>query len=257
MAPRRGPAGSGRIRADALLVERGLAATRAEAEAYLRAGQVSASSRRIDKPGELLDRDVALDFRPLGGRFVSRGGEKLAGALADFALSPAGLVCLDVGASTGGFTDCLLQAGAAKVYAIDVGRHQLHERLRQDPRVVGRERTHVRDLRPGDFAPPPALIVADLSFIALAAVFPAIAPLGAEGAEALLMVKPQFELDARDVPAGGVVTDEVLHRAAVERVLTSVRACGWIDAGVAPSRLPGHEGNREFFIHARRKRAAD
>lgn len=241
-----------RLRADELLVERGLAATRAEAEAFLRAGQVSVPGRRIDKPGELLDRDTLLDFKPLGGRFVGRGGEKLDGALDDLGVSAVGRVCLDVGASTGGFTDCLLQRGAIKVFAIDVGRNQLHERLRHDARVVSRERTHIRDVAAGDLVPTPSLIVVDVSFIGLATVFPNIAALAGEGAEALLLVKPQFELDARDVPGGGVVADPELHRRAVERVLTSVRACGWIDAGVAPSRLPGTEGNREFFVHARR-----
>lgn len=245
MAPRR-------VRADVLLVERGLAGTQAEAEAYLRAGQVSVSGRRIDKPGELLESDAVIDFKPLGGRFVSRGGEKLAGALEDLGVLPAGRVCLDVGASTGGFTDCLLQAGAIKVFAIDVGRNQLHERLRNDARVVSRERTHLRDVAPGELVPAPSLIVVDVSFTSLAGLFPAIAALAGDGAEALLMVKPQFELEARDVPSGGVVADPDLHRAAVERVLTSVRGCGWIVAGVAPSRLPGTEGNREFFVHTRR-----
>jgi 23S rRNA (cytidine1920-2'-O)/16S rRNA (cytidine1409-2'-O)-methyltransferase len=237
---------------DELLVERGLAATMADAQIAIREGRVHGVDRRYDKPGERVPEGLDLTVKPAGARFVSRGGEKLAGALVDFDLDPQGLLCVDLGASTGGFTDCLLQHGARRVLAVDVGRGQLHERLRRDPRVVSREETDLRSLDPAGvralLGGECGLVVGDLSFISLARCLDAIAPLLVPGCPGLLLVKPQFELARGQVPAGGVVDDAELEQSAVKRVLTRAGECGLIARGMRVSCLRGADGNREYFV---------
>ncbi|MDX2175267.1 MAG: TlyA family RNA methyltransferase [Candidatus Sumerlaeia bacterium] len=233
---------------DQLLAQLGLAESREQAQRLIRAGLVVGPDKRFDKPGHLIDADTAL--RVLGAEhpYVSRGGVKLAGALDAFALDPAGAVALDLGASTGGFTDCLLQRGAAKVYAIDVGRGQLHARLAADPRVDARERTHLDALEPEQFDPRPALAVADLSFISATRALGPLERVLARPAAAALLVKPQFELGRGRIPRGGVVTDPAAHREAVDMVKQSAAARGWEVAAEAPSPIAGGDGNREFFL---------
>lgn len=175
---------------------------------------------------------------------------KLEGALEDFAISPQGLVCLDVGSSTGGFTDCLLQRGAARVFAVDVTIDQLDWKLRQDPRVMTVER-NARYLRAEDIAEPPALVTMDVSFISVAKVLPVVVPVAAPGADFLILIKPQFELEKSEIGKGGIVRDAALHQKAIERVQAAATECGLTILGVRPSHLPGTEGNQEFFLHAR------
>lgn len=230
-------------RLDVLLVERGLAESRAQAQALVLAGLVPG----FEKPGQQLDEAVELtvERRP---RYVSRGGEKLAHALAALGVDPHGRHCLDLGASTGGFTDCLLQHGAARVVALDVGYGQLHPRLRADPRVVVLERVNARSLEELPFAP--ELVTCDVSFISAATVLPPALRLAAPGWEALVLVKPQFEAGRADAPKG-VVRDPEVHR----RVLRAfcARAVDWraTVAGIVDSGLPGPKGNREFVVHLR------
>ena len=183
-------------------------------------------------------------------RFVSRGGEKLSGALVDFGLDPTGRVCLDVGASTGGFTDCLLQAGARRVVAVDVGYGQLHEQLRRDERVIVLERTNARTLSADLLPEAPDLVTADVSFISLRLLLPRLAEV-APGADLLVLVKPQFEVEKGQVGKGGVVRDDGLRAAAVARVRACAEALGYVAAGQADSRLPGPKGNREVFLWLR------
>jgi len=230
-----------KTRLDVLLVERGLAESRSQAQALVLAGLV----RGHDKPGEQVARDIELEVeRP--PRFVSRGGQKLQNALDALGLEVAGRDCVDVGASTGGFTDCLLQAGAARVVAIDVGYGQLHPRLRADPRVTVLERVNVRSLTELPF--PPALVVCDVSFISVTKALPPVLALASPGWEALVLVKPQFEAGRREV-AKGVVRDPEVHRNVLERVIEAARAWGAVTVGVVDSGLPGPKGNREFFVH--------
>jgi 23S rRNA (cytidine1920-2'-O)/16S rRNA (cytidine1409-2'-O)-methyltransferase len=238
-----------RKRLDVLLVERGLAETRAQAQALVMAGLVPGHA----KPGEQVDEAAPLAVeQPL--RYVSRGGQKLEHALDEFALDVAGLDCLDVGASTGGFTDCLLQRGAARVIALDVGRGQLHPKVRDDPRVTVLERVNVRRLKELPFAP--ELVTCDVSFISVRVALPPALELAKSGWRALVLVKPQFEAGREDVGKGGVVRDPEIWR----RVLQDVgeASLGW-DAepvGVADSGLPGPKGNREFFLHLRHRPGA-
>ena len=247
-----------RVRLDQLVLERGLAATRDRAQALLLAGRVRVGqgdgARRDRKPGDLVPRDTALDVEPRP-RFVSRGGEKLAAALDAFGVDPAGRVCLDVGASTGGFTDCLLQRGASRVYALDVGRGQLAEALRTDPRVTSLERTHVRRLIPDDPRPvrlpeSPSLAVVDVSFIGLGGVLPAVAAQLAPGAEIVALVKPQFEADPR-LAADGLVRDPEVRRQAVADVAAAAAEIGLEVLGESESPLVGPAGNHEWFLHLR------
>jgi 23S rRNA (cytidine1920-2'-O)/16S rRNA (cytidine1409-2'-O)-methyltransferase len=229
-----------------LLVARGLAATRDEAARIVMAGDVSVSGRRIEKPGEQVALDVGLRVRA-AAKHVSRGGGKLEAALDGFAIAVAGRICLDAGCSTGGFTDCLLQRGAARVYAVDVGYGQLAWSLRNDPRVVLYERTNVRSLRREDLDPAPTLVVADLSFVSLRSVLPALVELCARPGELVVLVKPQFEL-ARALVAGGVVADPALRARAVEDVAAAARELGLEVRGPIESPVPGAEGNRELFL---------
>jgi 23S rRNA (cytidine1920-2'-O)/16S rRNA (cytidine1409-2'-O)-methyltransferase len=229
-------------RLDVLLVERGLAESRSQAQALVLAGRVPGHA----KAGEQVDDDTDLTISELP-RFVSRGGEKLAHALAAFDISPSGLDCLDVGASTGGFTDVLLQAGARQVIALDVGYGQLHERLRSDPRVTVLERTNVRLLEALPFAP--QLIVCDVSFISVRTALPPALALAVAGWEAVVLVKPQFEAGRADVGRGGVVRDPAVHRRVLLEVAEAALGFGGETAGVVHSGLPGPKGNREFFLH--------
>jgi 23S rRNA (cytidine1920-2'-O)/16S rRNA (cytidine1409-2'-O)-methyltransferase len=240
-----------RIRVDERVVELGLESTRSRARARILAGDVRLGDRVLDKPGHLVAIDAPLELRERP-RFVSRGGEKLSGALEALRLDPAGLRCADAGASTGGFTDCLLQRGARSVLAIDVGYGQLAAALRQDPRVRLLERTNVRYLEPPEGEAGFELVTADLSFISLRLVLPRLADLAAPGGQLLLLVKPQFELGREEVGGGGVVRDPARRRAAVERVRSTAEGLGLVWEGEVESVLPGPKGNREIFLLLRR-----
>ena len=231
-------------RLDVLLVERGLAETRSQAQALVLAGLVKGHT----KAGEQLDDSTALEVEA-GPRFVSRGGEKLANALEAFELDVTGDECLDVGASTGGFTDCLLQAGAARVIALDVGYGQLHPRLRADERVTVLERTNVRNLDCSALPFLPSFVTADVSFISLAKALPPALACAAPAWRALVLVKPQFEAGQADVGKGGVVRDSAVHERVLGEIAAQVPEWGAKLEGIADSGLPGPKGNREFFIH--------
>jgi len=238
-----------RQRADRLLVERGLAGSREEAVRLLLAGKVTAAGRRVEKPGTLLPADAALAVAGPAHPFVSRGGVKLQHALEAFGVAPRGRVCLDVGASTGGFTDCLLQAGAAQVVAVDVGYGQFDARLRGDPRVHLLERTNVRHLTPAELPAAPDLAAVDVSFISLGLVLPVVAALLAPPREIVALVKPQFEVGRGQVGKRGVVREPALHRSVLERVAGLGPALGLAVRGIAASPLLGPQGNREFLMH--------
>jgi 23S rRNA (cytidine1920-2'-O)/16S rRNA (cytidine1409-2'-O)-methyltransferase len=235
-----------RIRLDQLLVERGLAGSRAEAQRLLLAGAVElegASSRTL-KPGQLVPADAGLSLRPRP-RWASRGGEKLEAALDAFAIDPAGLVCLDAGASTGGFTDVLLARGAARVYAVDVGRGQLLDRLRRDERVVSMERINLRELR--SLPEPVQLATLDLSFISLRLVLPTVRSLLAADGRAVALVKPQFEAGREAVPRGGVIRDPQVHREVLLRFGEDAAGAGFGAVDLIRSPLAGTDGNVEFL----------
>jgi 23S rRNA (cytidine1920-2'-O)/16S rRNA (cytidine1409-2'-O)-methyltransferase len=235
-------------RLDQLLCERGLAETRSRAQALVMAGRVRVDGRLVTKAGTSIPGSAALEVEQ-GPAFVSRGGDKLATALAAFEVDVAGLACLDVGASTGGFTDCLLQAGAAHVVALDVGRGQLHERLVTDPRVTLLEGVNARLLAPGEIpGPAPALAVVDVSFISLALVLPPIVGVLARPYRLLPLVKPQFEA-GRSEARRGVVRDAGVHAAVLERVAAAATEAGGVVLGACESGHPGPAGNREFFLH--------
>lgn len=235
-------------RLDERLVRDGLAETRAKAQALVMAGGVLVDGAVVDKPGTRVRPDAAVALRAAASPYVSRGGEKLAGALDDLGIDPAGRTCLDVGASTGGFTDCLLQRGARRVVALDVGHGQLHEKLRADPRVRVVERVNVRHADGSVLAGEAVdLVVADVSFVSLRLVLPRLAAL-APAADWLLLVKPQFEVGRGQVGRGGVVRDDALRRAAADAVRAAAEALGWRFLGQADSRLPGPKGNREIFL---------
>lgn len=237
-------------RADQALVERGLVESRTRAAALILAGRVFSGERRIDKPGQPVAEGVALELRGQDHPWVSRGGVKLAHGLAHFGLSPAGLVCLDIGASTGGFTDVLLHGGAARVYAVDVGHGQLAWKLRNDPRVVVRERVNARHLDAVTVPEKVGALVCDAAFIGLETVLPAPLALCAPGAWAIALIKPQFEVGPA-VAKGGVVRDAAVHEAVCARIAAWWAALeGWSVLGVEPSPLLGPEGNREFLVGA-------
>jgi 23S rRNA (cytidine1920-2'-O)/16S rRNA (cytidine1409-2'-O)-methyltransferase len=251
--------GSERRRLDLLLVERGLAETRSKAQALLLAGRVrvgAGDGARLDRrPGDLVDSAIQVDLVERAP-FVSRGGEKLAAALDAFGIDPSGRVCLDVGASTGGFTDCLLRRGASRVYALDVGRGQLAASLRDDPRVVSLERTHARRLDPADaeaveLPERPSLAVVDVSFISLTRLLGGISARLTPDGEIVALVKPQFEAAPRDVPRG-VVRDPGVRAAAVARVRAHAEGLGLSVRGEVESPLVGSAGNHEWFLHLAR-----
>ncbi|MDD5630300.1 MAG: TlyA family RNA methyltransferase [Elusimicrobia bacterium] len=237
-----------KLRLDALLVERGLFATRARAQAALLAGRVRVAGRPGAKAGSSVPVDARLEVLGDPNPFVSRGGLKLAAALEGLPVPVAGRVCLDVGASTGGFTDCLLSRGASLVYAVDVGTAQLHAKLRADPRVRSLEQFHAKDLRPGMFEPRPDLAVVDVSFISLAKVLPHVLPCLAAPFDILALVKPQFELEPKLAPKGVVRRPE--HRAlALARVRAALRGLPVREAGVMECPVHGPKGNIESFVH--------
>jgi 23S rRNA (cytidine1920-2'-O)/16S rRNA (cytidine1409-2'-O)-methyltransferase len=239
-------------RLDAELVRRGLARSRAEAKRAIEEGRVVVRGMPASQASTLVAPDTSIAFAPGASRFVSRGGEKLDGALAHLDVDVSGLRWLDAGASTGGFTDRLLQGGASEVLAIDVGYGQLDWKLRNDERVIVRERTNVRSLTLEDLPWRPQGVVADLSFISLALVLPTLVDLAEADAGFVLLVKPQFEVGKDLVGKGGVVRDAGSWRAAVEKVVDEAERLGLGLAGVVASHLPGPAGNREFFVHLRR-----
>ncbi len=241
-----------RKRLDLLLVERGLAESLPKAQAMILAGEVRIEGERAAKAGMSIAQNVRVDVTSRAQKYASRGGIKLEGALADFSIDPAGRVCLDVGSSTGGFTDCLLQKAAARVYAVDVNISQMAWKLQQDARVVRIER-NARELRREDLPEPVDLVVADVSFISVGKVLKPVEALVKFGADLLILVKPQFELPRESVGAGGIVSDPALHQQAVAGVRAAAVAAGIEVLGVRPSCLPGAEGNQEYFLHARKK----
>ena len=242
----------GKIRLDVLLVERGLAPSRERAQALLLAGVVRVDGQKMEKPGSQVAAEARVELAGEGPKYASRGGEKLEGALEDFGISVEGRVCADIGSSTGGFTDCLLQRGAARVYGIDVTPKQMDWKLQQDARVKLIEK-NARYLKPEDLPEAVELVAMDVSFISAAKVARAAASVAAPGAELVILVKPQFELEKRDVGKGGIVREAALHEKAVERVKEAAREAGLEVEGVKASRVTGAEGNQEFFLHARKK----
>ncbi|MBF0332950.1 MAG: TlyA family RNA methyltransferase [Alphaproteobacteria bacterium] len=240
-----------KMRLDQLLVDRGLAESRARAQALIMAGLVWSGDRRLVKAGQAVALETPVELRGQDHPWVSRGGLKLVKGLDQFGIDPTGLVCLDVGASTGGFTDVLLARGAARVYAVDVGHGQLAWKLRQDPRVVVLERTNARHLTEAEVPEPPGLITCDASFIGLATVLPAALALASPGARLVALIKPQFEVGKGRVGKGGVVRDPALHDEVCEAIRDWVGGLpGWSVLGVAESPILGPEGNKEFLIAA-------
>jgi 23S rRNA (cytidine1920-2'-O)/16S rRNA (cytidine1409-2'-O)-methyltransferase len=242
----------GKKRLDLLVVETGLADSREKAQAMILAGEVRVNGSRSDKAGMQVATDARIEVSGTSAKYASRGGLKLEGALEDFAVDVSAKSCLDIGASTGGFTDCLLSNGARCVYAVDVTTEQMVWRLQQDPRVK-QIKANARNLRPEQIPEPADLVTVDVSFISVAKVLPAVVAAAGPRAEYLILVKPQFELDRGDVGRGGIVRDAALHARAVERVRTAAEAAGLRVEGVRPSRVTGAEGNQEFFLHARNR----
>jgi 23S rRNA (cytidine1920-2'-O)/16S rRNA (cytidine1409-2'-O)-methyltransferase len=243
--------GGKRVRADHLLVERGLAPSRSRAAALIMAGAVYSGETRIDKAGQLVDQDGPLELRGADHPWVSRGGLKLVHALDAFGIDPAGQICLDIGASTGGFTDVLLARGAARVYAVDVGQGQLAWKLRQDPKVVVLERVNARHLTAAQIPEPIGIIVCDASFIGLETVLPVPMSFAAPDCRLVALIKPQFEVGPERVGKGGIVRDPALHEAVCERIRDWIASrAGWRVLGVVGSPITGADGNREFLIAA-------
>ena len=237
-----------RQRLDVLLVERRLAPSRQRARAMIMAGKVLVDSRPVSKAGFLVPATAGILLKEKDIPYASRGGLKLEGALQSLELNPEGCICLDVGASTGGFTDCLLQHGAARVYAVDVGYGQLAWKLRQDRRVVVIERTNIRHMAAEAIPDPVDLVTIDVSFISLKIVVPAVTVFMGRGARILALIKPQFEVGKKQVGKGGVVRDATLHKEVIEVLSAFFQAKGLRSGGVLPSPILGPKGNREFFI---------
>ena len=239
-----------RRRADRLLVERGLFDSRAKAQAAIAAGLVNANGVTVRKPSEEIATDAAIEASP-AHPYVSRGGVKLSPALDHFGFDPKGRVCLDVGASTGGFTQVLLERGAKRVHAVDVGRGQLHESLRMRAEVDSLEQTDIRTLAPDYFDPPPDLVTIDVSFISLKQVLPAALALVRPPAQLVALIKPQFEA-GRDAIKKGIVRDTAVHKAVCDDIVAFVGSLGWRVIGVTPSPIAGGDGNVEFLLGAAR-----
>lgn len=239
-------------RLDVLLVELKLAESRARAQALVLAGEVVVDDQRVDKPGTLVPRDAEVRLKGEPLPYVSRGGLKLKAALDRFALDVRGAACADIGASTGGFTDCLLQAGAARVHAIDVGYGQLHHKLQSDPRVISRERVNARHLTLAELPEPVSFLVIDVSFISLRLVLPAVLPRLSSGGTLVALVKPQFEVGKGKVGKGGVVRDAAARAEAIEGIRAFVEAAGLEVIGVMDSPIAGPAGNVEALLVARR-----
>ncbi len=241
---------SGRWRADRLLVERGLFESRAKAQAAIEAGLVSANGALVRKSSDEIESNATLSATP-AHRYVSRGGVKLAAALDNFGFDPKGRICLDVGASTGGFTEVLLQRGARKVYAVDVGRGQLHASLRARPEVQSLEQTDIRKLTLAELGDLPDLIAVDVSFISLKLVLPAVLSLARAPAQLVALIKPQFEAGHARVKKG-IVRDPQVHAAVCDEIAAFVAGLGWRVLGVIPSPIAGGDGNKEFLLGAAR-----
>ena len=239
---------SSKLRLDLLLLQRGLCETRAKAQARILAGEVLVEDRPVTKAGTAVDETATLRLRGDALPFVSRGGLKLAGALDRWSIDPSGLICFDAGSSTGGFTDCLLQRGAAKVYAVDVGTNQLHWKLRSDPRVVSMEQVNLRTWNPAAIPERCSLLVADLSFISLRLAIPPVLPSLVPRAEAVLLVKPQFEAGRDDVGAGGIVRDPAVHRRVLQETWAYFAGTELRPQALAVSPIKGGEGNTEFLM---------
>ena len=233
-------------RLDVLLVQRGLCPSREKAQRLIMAGAVFSGGTRLEKASQALPEDAPLEVRE-ADRYVGRGGHKLEAALRHFGVDPGGLTCLDVGASTGGFTDCLLQHGAAKVYALDVGHGQLDWKIRSDPRVVVMEHCNARHLEPSDLPEKVDLAVADVSFISLTLVLPPMAGVLTDGGMIVALIKPQFELSRADVGRGGIVRDDAARARAVDKIRDFAAGAGWTWGGVVDSPIAGADGNREFL----------
>jgi 23S rRNA (cytidine1920-2'-O)/16S rRNA (cytidine1409-2'-O)-methyltransferase len=248
-----------KIRLDLALVERGLTPSRERARALILAGRVLVNEQKIDKPGTTIPADAAIRLLGEEQRYVSRGGLKLEAALAHWQIAVAGRACLDIGASTGGFTDCLLQHGAARVTAVDTGFGQIAMKLRNDSRVTLVERTNARLLEPGSLARPEggiglSLLVMDVSFISATLVLPPVIAAAPTLTEAIILVKPQFEAGRGHVGKGGIVRDPEAHLLAIDRVAACVQSLGWQVVETIPSPITGMEGNREFLLYAHRTR---
>ena len=241
-----------RLRLDLLLVQRGLCDSRAQAQARILAGDALVEGHPVTKAGTAVDEGADLRLRGGAPPFVSRGGLKLAGALDRWGIQPEGLICFDAGASTGGFTDCLLQRGAARVYAVDVGTNQLHWKLRTDPRVISMEQVNLRTWDPAHIPERCRLLVADLSFISLRLAIPPVLASLTEDAEAVLLVKPQFEAGREDVGAGGIVRDSAVHRRVLAEIWTFFAGTPLKPLDLAVSPIKGGEGNTEFLLRLRR-----
>ena len=237
-----------KLRLDLLLLQRGLCETRAKAQARILAGEVLVEDRPVTKAGTAVDEAANIRLRGEPLPFVSRGGLKLAGALDLWGIEPVGFTCFDAGSSTGGFTDCLLQRGAAKVYAVDVGTNQLHWKLRSDPRVVSMEQVNLRTWDPASIPERCQLLVADLSFISLRLAIPPVLPSLVPGAEAVLLVKPQFEAGRDDVGAGGIVRDPAVHRRVLQETWAYFAGTELHPLALAVSPIKGGEGNTEFLM---------
>jgi 23S rRNA (cytidine1920-2'-O)/16S rRNA (cytidine1409-2'-O)-methyltransferase len=240
-----------RKRLDILLVERGLAESRQKGQAMILAGEVEVDGKRVDKAGLAIAEGSRIEVHSRLQKYASRGGFKLEGALEDFGVSAEGKICLDVGASAGGFTDCLLQHGAQRVYAVDVNTNQLAWKLRGEERVK-RVQKNARELSRKDLAEHVELVVADVSFISVNKVLPGAVECAKADADLLILIKPQFELKREDIGKGGIVKDSALHERAIDSVKNAARSLGLECLGVRPSRLAGAEGNQEYFLHARK-----
>ncbi len=238
-----------RTRLDTLLVARGLADSLHKAQAMILAGEVSVNGARESKSGAAVAQDASLEINSREQKYASRGGFKLEGALRDCHVDPSGRICLDIGSSTGGFTDCLLQHGAARVYAVDVTMDQIAWKLRQDERVVRIER-NARELSPSDIPEQVDLVTVDVSFISVGKVLPQASAVARPGTDFLILVKPQFELRREAIGPGGIVTDPALHEKAIAIVRQAATSVGLACLDVQPSQLAGAEGNQEYFLHA-------
>ncbi len=241
-----------RKRLDLILVERGCAESPQKAMAMILAGEVRVDGQPAEKAGMPIAKDARIEITSRLQKFVSRGGTKLEGALEDFAIEPAERVCLDIGASNGGFTDCLLQHGAERVYAVDVNVEQLDWKLSQNPRVISIKR-NARELRVEDLPERVDLVVIDVSFISVRKVIAPAVAVAKPGAAFLILIKPQFELPREEIGPGGIVKDQVLHDRAIQTVRKSAESVGLDYLGVGPSRVRGAEGNQEYFLHAYKK----
>lgn len=241
-----------RQRIDKILAERGLVPSRERAQSYIMAGKVWVNGKRVEKPSEVYLPDSLIEIKGEDHPYVSRGGLKLEGALKDFSIDVLGWNCLDLGASTGGFTDCLLQRGAQKIYAADVGYGQLAWKLRQDPRVVVWEKTHAKDLKAENFAENLDFVVMDVSFISLLKVLPYVLNILKSDTPLLTLIKPQFEAEKGQVPRGGVIKDEIQRQQIVQRVLEGMKVLNLEIRGLHPARISGTDGNQEFFALLRK-----